>query len=50
MLFVDQIVQKSENEENECFLLYPSLIDKIDIKVNILYLQIMHREELQMLI
>ncbi|XP_032902425.1 peroxisome biogenesis factor 1 isoform X2 [Amblyraja radiata] len=33
MLFVDQIVQKSENEENECFLLYPSLIDKIDIKV-----------------
>ncbi|XP_051872011.1 peroxisome biogenesis factor 1 isoform X2 [Pristis pectinata] len=33
MLFVEQVVGKSKTEGNECFLLYPSLINKVDIKV-----------------
>ncbi|XP_069770023.1 peroxisomal ATPase PEX1 isoform X2 [Narcine bancroftii] len=33
MLFVEHIVEESETEGNKCFLLYPSLINKIDIKV-----------------
>ncbi|XP_059800919.1 peroxisome biogenesis factor 1 isoform X1 [Hypanus sabinus] len=33
MLFVEQVIGKSKAEENECFLLYPSVIDEVDIKV-----------------